>query len=265
MGLLLVLLAGQGLAHDFWIEPEAVAADPDRIELRLRVGSDLVGDSVPNIPDWYSDFSASDGNRRFPVARGIGDDPAGAIDTAAAPGYVIGYQNKPEFTELTQEKFEAYLREEGLSDILEGYDRGDPRYQRPREFYQRFAKTVVRGGGDGDSDEGKGSGYWREPLGYRLELIPLDSPFEAKRLALQLTYDGEPLPDRLVVAFTKDAPEQRQRQISDAQGRVEIELNRPGLWLVKSVYLRPYDKENADWISYWASLTFRRGGEYSGQ
>lgn len=253
-GLLWLLLGGGAWAHDFWIEPEPVASDPHQIELRLRVGEDLVGNSVPNIPDWYTDFSASDGSRRFPIARGIGDDPAGAIVTEGAPGFVIGYQNKPEYVHLLEEKFITYLKKEGLNDVVEMYRSGEPRYQRRREFYQRCAKTLLKTHNHSDQK----IAYWGESLGYDLELTPLNSPFESNLLKLQLSYNGRPLPNRQVVAFTKEQPEQKQLQISDAEGRVEIKLDRPGFWLVKSVHMIPYEGRKADWISYWASLTFWR-------
>jgi uncharacterized GH25 family protein len=249
----LALFAGSAWGHDFWIEPEAATTDPKQLELRLRVGNDLIGDSVPNIPDWYSDFSVNDGRSRFNPARGIGDDPAGAIVLNDSPGYLVGYLSQPEFTDLSEEKFQAYLQQEGLDDIAQLRSASDPRHQGRREFYQRCAKSLVPGGGEGEPS------HWYEPLGYPLELTPVTNPLQGREVTLRLGYNGKPLAGRRVVAFTREEPEQKQLRISDADGRVTFDVNRPGLWLVKGVHMRPHDKENADWISYWASLTFRRG------
>ena len=44
---------------------------------------------------------------------------------------------------------------------------------------------------------------------------------------------------------------------SDTDGRVRLPLQRAGRWLVKAVHMVPAPAgANAEWASYWASLTF---------
>ena len=37
-----------------------------------------------------------------------------------------------------------------------------------------------------------------------------------------------------------------------------VKLNAPGEWLIKAVHMVEYEPADADWISYWASLTIKR-------
>ena len=76
-------------------------------------------------------------------------------------------------------------------------------------------------------------------------------------MPVRLYYGGKPLKGALVMALQKDRPEPGLSARSDAQGRVRLRLDRPGVWLVKAVHMVPAGKETgADWESFWASLTF---------
>ena len=74
---------------------------------------------------------------------------------------------------------------------------------------------------------------------------------------MRLLLDGAALSGALVVARPKADPAADRRARTDAEGRVTLELDRPGPWLVTSVHMLAAPKETgADWESLWASLTF---------
>ena len=76
-------------------------------------------------------------------------------------------------------------------------------------------------------------------------------------LPMRLTFQGEALAGALVVAMNSRNPADKQSARSDAQGRVRFALRSGGLWLVKAVHMeRAAVESDADWRSYWASLTF---------
>ena len=219
------------LAHDFWIEPTTFAPQPGQIVgLRLRVGQDLLGDPVPRDPSLVDRFVAGG----QPVAGRDGADPAGYFRFDSPGLTVVGYQSRPSRVELPPDKFAAYLKEEGLA----------PRKAGP-EIFSRCAKSLVGGSG---ADRA---------LGFTLELIAEANPIATRDLPVRLLYQGRPLSGALVVAFNRRNPSAKQSARSDAQGRVRIQIAHPGLWLVKAVHMvaAPVGV-NADWSSYWASLTF---------
>ena len=68
----------------------------------------------------------------------------------------------------------------------------------------------------------------------------------------------KPLEGVLVIAFTNDRPETKLEARTDASGRVRLELPHSGIWLIKAVHMirAPPSTTEADWESFWASLTF---------
>jgi uncharacterized GH25 family protein len=251
-------------AHDFWIEPALFIADPgDVIPIVLRVGQDLSGDTVPYIDDWFSDYRVVTPAGPEPIDGMLGDDPAGRF-IAGEPGiYLIGYRSTRDFVELEPEKFRSYLRKEGLERIIDARSERNESNLPARELYSRCAKSLLRIGAGGADD------VFRLNLGYTLELMPERNPYALSpgdSLPIVLLYNGKPLVGALIVAFTSDRPEDRISVRTGANGRVELPLDHPGLWLIKSVHMIPTESGHgrAEWESFWASLTFRlpdRGGE----
>jgi len=244
-------------AHDFWIEPAQFVADPGaEISIVLRVGQDLSGDTVPYINDWFSDYRVITPAGPEPINAMLGDDPAGLF-VAGEPGiYLIGYRSTRDFVELPPEKFRSYLRNEGLERIIDRRSERNETDLPARELYSRCAKSLLRIGTGGIDDA------YRLNLGYTLELMPERNPYAltpGDSLPIVLLYDGKPLADALIVAFTSDRPEGKLRIRTGADGRVELPLDRSGLWLIKSVHMIPTEPGHgrAEWESFWASLTFR--------
>jgi hypothetical protein len=114
-----IALSGASLrAHDMWIEPMTFVPDPGEIVgVGLRVGQDLLGDRLPRDPSLINQFVVEDAEGRKPVVGRTGSDPAGFV-RAATPGLlVIGYWSNPSLVQETAEKFNQYLKEEGLDAV----------------------------------------------------------------------------------------------------------------------------------------------------
>jgi uncharacterized GH25 family protein len=243
-------------AHDFWIEPaEFRPAVGESVPVVLRVGEDFSGTSQPYVADWFVDFSVGGADGRTPVKGFAGDDPATVL-VARAPGLqLIGYYSQRSFVDLEAGRFNAYLEAEGLDTVIKARQRRGESATNGRELYSRCAKSLVRVGA------AAGSAGFDQVLGYPLELVPRTDPYALSlpgTLRLALTFSGKPVAGVLVVAFTAEQPQQRLRARTDARGEVRLRLDRPGRWLVKAVHMveLPDTDPQADWESYWASLTF---------
>lgn len=249
-----LLLAQPVAAHDFWIEPTAFDPLPgQRVGVRLRVGEDFVGAAVPRNPAWIAQFVFEDGAGRHAVLGHAGDDPAGMVRVAATGMLVIGYRSKPNAISLAPETFNQYLREEGLDAILALRESRGETGTAARELYARCAKSLLF---SGLAAKGLGDRL----LGFTLELVAEKNPYAlhaGQALPLRLMYQGQPLAGALVVAINRLHPEQKIAARSDAAGRVSLRLHRGGVWLVKAVHMEQAPADSgADWMSYWASLTF---------
>jgi hypothetical protein len=246
------------MAHDFWIEPSRF--DPPlgtATALRFMVGDGFDGDPVPRPGSRLVRFAAVDAGGERSVAGVDGVDPAGFV-VVERPGWLaVGYEGNAAWHELDAARFERYLAEEGLERIRrQRAVRGDS--ERPgRELFARSSKTLLRPPGD------------RSPttpprLGLPLELSPETDPHTltpGEILPLRLLYRGVPLPGVRVVAMPRAEPSAAHSGRTDAAGRVRLPLDRSGVWLIKAVHMEPAPATSgADWLSWWASLTFEIPG-----
>jgi hypothetical protein len=217
--------------------------------------------------------------RETPVESPDGSDPAGRVRIGSPGIHVIGYRSAPSPIELEPRKFEQYLAEEGLETIITARSKRGESGQPGREIYSRCAKCVLFALGRASVDPGRrsksgstpkgehgkragkaGSTGYDRVLGFTLELVPRANPFllqPGARLPVEVLFQGRPLAGALVVAMNADEPEHRISARSDQSGRVSLQLEREGAWLVKAVHMVPASSgADADWESLWASLTF---------
>jgi len=215
------------------------------------------------------------GARRIDLSRAPlnGDLTWARVVAADGGGALIGYESSFAKIELDGPAFDAYLAAEGLDG---------PRAERARrgergpgrERYARCPKTWIAG-----TDTKRAL----QPLGLTLEIVPLEVPGTSAKLPLRVLYRGRPLAGALVRAWQQplsgslaslagslvplDAaardsvgPSVSARTAND--GTVTLAIPASGEWLVSVVHMvRSTEPEIADWQSYWASLTFARGGK----
>ncbi|MCG3128764.1 MAG: hypothetical protein CHACPFDD_03655 [Phycisphaerae bacterium] len=251
LGSLLALPAAVS-AHEFWIEPRTFHLTPGAsLPIALRVGDGLPGEPYVRNPKHIRQFVAV-GPSSLNVDGTPGSDPAGAVRLTQPGYYVIGYRSNQSKIELAAEKFESYLKEEGLDHVIAlRKARGDS--SKPgRETYSRCAKSIVCVG------DAAMSGHDRA-LGFDLELICESAPAAIRRgesIALRLLYKDKPLPGARVSAACRNSTGPAQTARTDADGRVTFTVDTDGMWLFATTHM--FDAPagaDADWESLWASLT----------
>jgi len=154
--------------------------------------------------------------------------------------------------------FETYLHEIGLDgEPIADHGLTDPDTI-IRERYRKSAKTLFL-------VDGATEPWSAVPLGHPAEFLPLANPHRlapGDTLPLRLLLHGRPLPDQPVIvsrqkaAFTNAVP-RRVRLRSDAEGRIEVTLDRPGVWWLSFTHLeRLTDDPDFQYASEWATLVF---------
>jgi uncharacterized GH25 family protein len=254
LGMLAALAGAPLTAHDFWIEPATFSPQSGQIlGVRLRVGQDLLGDPVPRDPALVQRFDFEDAAGRRPLVGRTGADPAGLLRVDGHGLLVIGYLSNPSPIEMDAQKFNQYLKDEGLDAIAAFRDRrkqtGDP----GREIFSRCAKSLVLSGSPDRTQADR-------LLGLTLELLAERNPYTIRPgedLPVRLVYANRPIAGVLVVAINRLNPAEKQLARTDSEGRARLRLKQGGMWLVKAVHMVPAPAgTHADWASYWASLTF---------
>lgn len=252
-----MLAASPASGHEFWIEPHDFSISPEtEIQADLRVGQDFKGDTFPFIPSRFAAFKSHDSLGEADVAGVTGDLPALAMPPRAEGLSIFTYVSSGERIRFRDwDKFADYLALEGLNGIPARHDaRGLPR-ENIRELYTRCAKTLVSVG-DASNDHDRATGM-------RLELVAGQSPMTldpGTEMSFTLLWEGAPLANTQVALFEKaenggDATRSITR--SDENGTAHFTIPAHGTYMAAAVHMieAPADR-NADWESYWASLTF---------
>ncbi|MEO7795273.1 MAG: DUF4198 domain-containing protein [Thermoanaerobaculia bacterium] len=256
--LLALALAPALAAHDYWLElsryrPEAGGG----LLVSHRVGEKLDGEAVPRNPLAIVRFDliAADGTST-PVPGRDGFDPAGFLKVDTAGQARIVFQSTRSFVELLPEKFSAYLALEGLEKVERERQRLGKGKELAREAFSRSAAALVCIGGK----DGSVAAAAPLPVGLDLEIVPdvdLCASHAGEEIAFRILFRGKPIEGLLVMALSRTPGGTPLSARSDRRGRVRFKLSAPGFWLIKAVEMRPLaGVANADWESFWASLTF---------
>ncbi|HXG71565.1 MAG TPA: DUF4198 domain-containing protein [Gemmatimonadaceae bacterium] len=202
---------------------------------------------------------------REPVPRERWDDstdPTSVVRiTTGAPGtYLLAAYLKPRLLSLPADKFNAYLKDEGLDDILALRKVNNRMAEPSKERYQKFIKTLIQ---VGDAHTAHASTV----LGYDAEIVPEQNPSALKpgnSLTVRCIVKGRPWANRVIFAGGRVGRSDRrippQRLTTDAEGRATVRLTTAGVWYVKFVSMLEIEgDEDANYESRWSTISFAVG------
>lgn len=261
MLLLALLLAAPLAAHDHWIEPSSFRpAVGERIELDLRVGHPSQFERQLRDPRHFVRFEswAPGATSAQPVLGLDGKPPAGLFKAKQAGVHLLAYQSDHAFVEIEPVKYAAFLREEGLDDVLAERERRGESALPGRDSYLRFDKALVR------VADGGATGFERV-VGLPLELVLASDPYAwqpEQPLRLRLELAGQPLEGRQVKLVRLTEPHMVVLARTDAQGRAEFTPPSAGPYAAFAVHQRratPEQHLEGDWEGLWASFAFELG------
>ncbi|WP_178988510.1 DUF4198 domain-containing protein [Winogradskyella schleiferi] len=203
--------------------------------------------------------------------------------TGNAGTWVAGLSTTPSDIALTAEAFNTYLKSDGVRDILENRKQTNTLNKDAVEKYAKHVKTIFQVGDKLSND-------WNVNLGYPLEFIPLQNPYElheGHNLEVRLLFNGAPLKNHFVYVGTNTEakeeapthshengeahshshshddtetsehqhPETKQYQTND-DGIVSIDINQSGTWYFRTIKMVESKDEKLTHESNWATLTF---------
>lgn len=250
--LALALVAGlwatAALAHDTWLMPRAFRVSPGAsLLLELTSGGEFPALDWAPEPERLKLARVRLLGEEADIARRERGPHALVLTTPVrAAGLAAAWiSTKPLSLTLGEAEVEEYLHEIGAEEAARLWRaRKAPRSW--RETYRKHAKTFAQVGGAPDES-------WREPVGLELEIVPEADPFGLRpgvRLPVRVLKRGKPLAGFAVAAATPGG--ERRLVTSDATGRAEVLLDRPGAWLLSGTEIRP--KGDA-WESDFTTLT----------
>ena len=244
-------------AHEFWLNPgKFIYKRTDKINIRFLAGENFEGEN------WQGN------NERIQSLKiyfgGVIDDLSPVVTDVAGDSIeytmidegtnLVAFHSTNSFIEMEPEKFEAYLREDGLTNALEYRNAHSENGCSGREFYQRCAKTLIQVGEIRDQT-------FKTTTFLPIDIIPLTNPYSAKDNELiraKVFYKSTPLVNTLVkIWHRKNGKTEKKELTTDANGEIVFKVITRGKWMISTVKMeRVADNPVCDWQSYWGSLTW---------
>jgi len=245
------------LPHDTWLLTLPAPDGRGVAGLSLRTGTDFPRSenavAAANLDGWLVPPA---GDRRPLVGFREDPDDRAAVCSLAdlADGvHVAVVDTAPQRIAMDARKFNDYLLHDGVPHVLAArMDAGEEGLD-ATEQYRKCAKVVFRLG-DG------GSGRFAEPVGQRLEIVPLEDPTllaPRRTLPVRVLFDGAPL---VRANLCWDLPGNGEDLAgctwTDARGEALVPIVRPGWTTVRLVHMTRPRTTEFEYESFWASCSF---------
>ena len=253
--LLVIFLKFKVQAHELWLEPVNFNFNNKELfKTNINIGQDFIGSPFgfysPNKKSLYLE------NRKkvTKLSQRDGDFPAIQTLILEQGFHILNYETNNEFLKYDSvEKFEDFIKEQGLQSTIKKLDRN----KIPTENYRRFAKVLI-------TDGNKGFFIQKPKLDF--EIIALNTPYEDKSIffEFQLFEKNKPLGNWQITIFSKDENNIYKEKIktnSNGVGKIKTIENRT--YLISAVKLNKANyfqkiKFKSDWFSLWASLVIKK-------
>lgn len=252
---LFVLAFSFAFAHEFWLNPDRFwYRKGETATILLQVGENFQGakwkGTITRLT-YYFDKQVKNLNVVVDTAT-----RSFKMNTEGEGTQMLVLQNKPSFIELDAEKFNAYLQEDGLEEVLAFRQKNGLEKTKGREIYERCAKLIFQVGE-------KKTGHFKQITNLPLEIIPLQNPYavrkaQAMNVGFRILFQQKPLAGIKVRFWQKIQGELfKNEAISNEKGEVNFKFAPSGKVMISAVKMIAHDKpQEADWHSYWASLVF---------
>ncbi|MFN8582276.1 MAG: DUF4198 domain-containing protein [Gemmatimonadaceae bacterium] len=259
--LLLLTVSTAAYAHDLFLKLSDYFVAPDSA-VKVAVLNGTFSTSENYITrDRLRDVSLASGGGRTKVDTAAWTPAPGnksgfvTVRVGRSGTYVLGASTLPRELKLPAKDFNAYLKDEGLGDMLARREREGDLDKPSNERYHKHVKAIFQVGDQRTDD-------YAVTLGYPAEIVPARNPYlltVGHDLVVRCLLDGRPAPNAVVLAGGRTRGGERipvQTVRADAQGQATVKLSTTGVWYVKFVSMEKADHDGLTHESKWATLTF---------
>jgi len=255
----LVVLAGSLAAHELFLKLSSYFLPPDKPVDALLLNGTFTRSENSIDRNRVADFSlVGPSGRAHLDSTGIvprGDTTRVRFSTSGPGTYVVGISIQPRELALKGSDFNAYLKEEGITDMLAERTRTGALNDSTRERYAKHVKAIFQVGGE-ITDQ------YATVLGYPAEIVPLENPYRLNvggTLRVRCLVQGISVQGVTVLAggVTPQGRTIKETGVTtDGSGIASIPLTSPGRWYVKFIRMKRSTEGNLTHESQWATLTF---------
>lgn len=256
----LLLVASLAWAHDLFLKLDTYFLEPHaRVRIPVLNGTFTKSEGFV-APERIADVSAVSPRGRTRLSpttvwsRGPDSTSLLSLELGDAGTYVAAVSTRPRELTLSAEEFNAYLREDGLPDVLEARRARKELGNAARERYSKHVKAIFQVG------QARSDGF-SVVLGYAAEIVPVENPYAITRgtpLRVRCLVDGRPVANQTVLWNGEEGgqPLAQRSTLTDSAGLALIILDAPGRWYVKFIHMVRATQPGLDYESKWATLTF---------
>lgn len=233
-------------AHEFWLQPRKfIYHTGENVRIKFLVGENFHGENwdgnrqnVQKLRLFYEEIEDE-------LEEYIPDSTSGDslnlqfFDEGTA---MITFNSANKFEETEAEKFQAYLKNEGLEDAIEYRKEHNESDSIGKEFYQRSVKTIFQVGSARDNT-------YCIDTDLPIDIIPLSHPYQLKKnelLTLKIQFNKIPLSGARVKVWHKlKGKTNKKVYITDENGHFSFPVNTSGQWMVSTVKMirMPYNEQ----------------------
>jgi uncharacterized GH25 family protein len=254
--LAIFLVASLATAHEFWMQPKKfLFKKGETMVVDFMVGENFEGEFWDLKKHRVVKFDHLVAGKFTSLVNSVqpGQGKNLSITFQQEGTQLLVMQSNNAFIKLDGEKFNAYLKEDGLDEILEHRTKTNTLTDSASEHYARCAKLLVQVGDRKDDT-------YRKIAGLPLEIIPLSNPYSMQigdELKFRVLFHGKPLAFSLVKVWNKgEGKTFIQNLHTEKDGVVTTRLSNSGSWMISTVKMVSSKEETADWQSYWSTLVF---------
>lgn len=254
--LAIVVVGGLASAHEFWLRPQKFRyAVGEELKADLMVGENFSGEfwdlskhKVEKL-ELFNPLGKKDLTKEVKPTKGKNI----SYKFAGEGTHLFALQSNAAFIELDGEKFNAYLKEDGLENILQRRTEKKELDKPSKENYTRYAKLIVQSGSKKDD-------IYKRKIGLKHEIIPLNNPSVLKSgdyMECRVLFDNEPAKHQLVKVWNIIGNRTFLQNIyTEDDGTLKFPISNAGPWMVSTVRMEPSKNVEVDYESSWASLVF---------
>ena len=245
-------------AHEFWLSPNKFkVAMGEVFSLNFYVGEDFQGEIWKKKKEKTQKLTHFALNRKSDLTElALKNDSTDISLSFPNEGtHLIALETKNSFVALDAEKFNEYLKEDGIDDIYEIRKKNAELDKPSKEFYRRCAKTLIQVGLKTDNT-------FKKNTGMPLEIIPLTNPYDSKigdNMTVKVLFEGKPLKNKMLVTWNKTlVTKTRQQKLrTNEKGLITFPLDQKGQWMLSTVHMIELENNpEGNYQSYWGNLTF---------
>src|SRR5688572_17003601 len=246
---LILALAGTAAAHYNFIFPEKFRVSPGET---LIIGFHAA-DGFPEstlVPKRLQSLSLHTATSTVAIT-GLREEGLRQVARVKAPsGYsIVTAVNPGKADTMKAAPFLQYLQEENLTGAIDLRKKLGETEKPGRERYSMYLKSIVLAGTPND-------GYKRV-VGMPIEIVPEKDPSQLKAgetLPVRVLFKGKPAANLQLFSASVGKPNKNIGK-TDANGRLNVPVSK-GRWRLHTIRMERITAPDADWESFWATLTF---------